>query len=319
MRRELRYLIGLAFIGFGIYLMAKGLQELYEYFQPISRFMRRLEHLSVARKKEGHLGKQALVLSLPAGSQLVVIGHIHGNDQSLRSIRQDLVRRELLSSEGVLTSGTYMIINGSIFGPTAKNGEVLTALVELMEHNPQGMWLLRGALDRQVPTSFWGSDTLYEHRRILEDFFTTLPLAIYLFADDLADRPLRISPYGPDSTMFERIACYPAQKVGPVKAICRINDLCSYHEGALSGTLDSDAKKITWDTMKGLQHTGSEWHLISSPSREYMQQYGYDISAYAVITLGHALASTTITWYYASQAAEEFVQGKRTSLNPQEP
>jgi hypothetical protein len=181
-----------------------------------------------------------------------------------------------------------------------------------MKLNSESVWYLRGPQDTQEsisPLSFFGKDLSFHHLKTIVAFLATLPSALYLLGANLSEPPVRIAPYTSEATMFDRIACHPIEK-GPIKAICNLNPLCYYAEGVLSGTLDSDDQAIDWATMNGLQRSGNAWHLISSPSQTSVQRYGYEISAYAIITMGPDLVSSRISYYSAAQGTAEFAQSE---------
>lgn len=301
MRKEFRYLSVVAILGMA-YFLGRGLQTLYQRSLPAEKLMRRLGHLSLTRKKEGFQGKQAVVISLHQGSKVILVGDVFGNYESLMQIRNDLVNKGLLSQADRLTKGTYLILMGPFLGQTYTNGQVLEWLARMMNNNPDAVWFLRSqddAGEKIRDLSLFARALSFDQKRMLNAWYATLPLAVYLLAENLSEPPFRITPFGADSTIFDRIACRKVEGTGPVKALCKLNALCSYVEGSLTGTLDTDNRTIDWATMKGLQGSPTAWHLISCPSRDYMQLYGYNVSAYAVITMGKDIASSSITSYYA--------------------
>ncbi len=312
---KVRYLVWpLAILG-GL-LLARGIQILYLRSLPAERLMRTLSHLTDVRKQEGYQGKQAFVISLPEGSQIILLGNVLGNYESLRQILDELTRSSVLSLKGTLKKDHFLIMNGPFLGPTSTNGQVLETLAQLIEQNSQMVWYLRGPQDdlgKLQDLSLFSKGMSFLQARTVGAFYGTLPRALYLLAENLNELPVRIGPYGADSSQFDRIACYPVNN-GPIQSVCHLNDLCYYSEGTLAGIIDSDDQKIDWATMKGLQHADSSWHLISSPSLEYTLRYGYSTSAYAVITMGKDLASSTLTYFYAPQGTKHFVQGESFPL-----
>ncbi len=286
----------LALLGYGLF---RGIQTLRKKRTPQARLLQTLSRLTAARKNAGYLGKQALVLSLPSESQLILIGGLQGNSKSLERILSELQRTKLLSGQ-LLEQNTFLVFNGNCLGSTRYNGEVLTAIGKLMHANPQRVWFLRGPqeeADTAILTHLFGKAVTDVQRKGVQAFLSTLPLGIYLFATDLDEKPIRISPYDKEAGVFQRIACKQVKDKEPVKAICSLRSLCSYHEGDVSGEINSDDQEIDWTTMKGFQRSESGWHLISSPPKEYELRYGYDITSYAVIKVGPTLAQSSLTFY----------------------
>ena len=303
----------------GGYILFKGIEYVYKRSFPQEKLMRTLEAFTHARREQGYLGKQALVLSLAEGSRVVLVGSVQGNDESLKLIVRGLQQAGLLSKAGELAPNTYLILNGDMLGATSSNGTVLETIVQLMSRNPERIWYLRGP-EENVDTlsshfaSFFGAQVSSSHLAKIQAFIATLPLGIYLFSQDLKEDPLRLSAYEVDSGLFDRIACSAVAKKEPIRALCRLNDLCYYNEGALLGTIDGDDEGIDWVSMKGLERSDSSWHLISSPTVENRQRYGYDISAYAVFDIGKSLATSFLTLYHTNKGSEEFVQGVRYQI-----
>lgn len=315
MRKEFRY-GAVAILLVIAYFLSQGIQALYVRSLPGEKLIRTLSTLYRKRKNEGFQGKHAIVISLPQNSKLIVVGEVFGNFEALMQIRDDLITKGLLTQSGMLSKGTYLLLIGPFLGSTSLNGHVLEWIARMMKDNPDAAWFLRSQDDarekiRDLP--LFDRALTFDQRRKLNAWYATLPLAAYLLAENLSEPPLRITPFGSDSSIFDKIACRKIVTAGPIKALCKLNALCSYAEGPLAGTLDTDDKVIDWATMKGLQGSPGLWHLISCPSRDYMQRYGYNVSAYAVITLGKEISSSRITSYYASEETG-FLQGQISAL-----
>ncbi len=316
MKKRFLHLAAIAGVLLGGLSILKGIHVLYIRSLPQEKLMRMLEDLTVRHKHQGYLGKEALVLSLSEGSQVVIMGSIKGNGDSFNLIVQGLQKAGILSESLELKPQTYLILNGNALGAVTSNGEILMTIVQLMSRNPQRMWYLRGP-EESMDTlashfrTFFGSRISSPQLKTIQQFMATLPVGIYLFAQDLQENPLRIAPYDVESTVFDRIACTAVDDRGPVRAVCRLNELCYYNEGDLAGIIDSNDESINWTSMKGLEQADSSWHLISGPTLELSKRYGYDISAYALIDMGKSLATSLLTLYYATKGAEEFVPGTR--------
>ena len=130
----------IAIIGFGLFL---GVQTLRRKYTPQERLIATLESIAAARRNSGFLGRHALVVSLPVGSQLILIGGVHGNSVSLQNILAELAKKNLLVSDFTLAPNTYLVFNGNCLDLTPFNGEVLTSIAQLMHTNPQRVWYLR--------------------------------------------------------------------------------------------------------------------------------------------------------------------------------
>ncbi len=179
---------------------------------------RRLQRL--AQQQKGFGGK-ALVISLKAGSQVVVINTLKGDD-----LQQELIEKNYLSPQGTLLDNRVIIFNGISI---ASNND-LTAIATLMFANPYRVFYVMGP-----PIDLQDKQWLVEvHDSATRSFFETMPLGIYLLAEDDNEAPLRISP---TDNGFAKIACEPVTGKGPIRSVCSLGGVCSFEEGTLSGTV----------------------------------------------------------------------------------
>ena len=189
-----------------------------------------------ALEKKGFIGGQAGVFSFTKGSRLVILGDIYGESITFQERLQVLELQGLVTKDFDLMQNTYLLLNGNCLGDAPTIKEMLLVLKQLLMRNPGKVFLLRGPSEELLPFKKYKDLNKHEYpalERALQDLYSRLLVGAYIFAEDLTEVPLRIVPTGRDTEQFSRIFCEPVVGQEPLRALCRLGELCSYEEGTV--------------------------------------------------------------------------------------
>lgn len=281
----------------------------------IASFTKKLAEIVRTRELDGFIERHVSLLNAKPGDSLVIIGDIQGGFHSLvRDLTQLHALGIIDDSLRVTDSYHSLIINTNLIGRTPYNLECLDVIITLMQNNPQHVFYIQGLHENK---NFWLVSNLQQHLaelgegdlekptigRLLNQFFNTLPLAIYV-SYKKGNEILRISGAGRDffeidernmnnffqeePTAFE--TSYRVANKIPSKNI---------HIRALIRSMDgySEFKENDGLTLLNPQGGATTWAVFSSPTRfhQLINKFYYD--AFAIVTLGKQLNQTTIKLY----------------------
>ncbi len=156
--------------------------------EKINKFCEQIFPEGVSLASTGFLEKH----DLPAGSEVAVIGDIHGNGLRLDLTLKALQKRGYLDEEFRLLPGKSIVFLGDYMDRGKNNLKVLELVMTLKMENPERVHLLRGNHeDIDTITGNWmgysANDQRYrkylgsvENQGMLDRFFRALPLAVYI-------------------------------------------------------------------------------------------------------------------------------------------
>jgi hypothetical protein len=105
--------------------------------------------------------------------------------------------------------------------------------MNLMLRNPGRVFYLRGPREEAVPFNahhLLNNPEYPPREQEVRALFSRLLIGAYIFAENLSEVPLRLVPAGNDE-LLSRIFCQPVTGLEPLRALCKIDGLCSYQEG----------------------------------------------------------------------------------------
>ncbi len=266
-----------------------------------------LNDLAIHREKDGYIKRFALVLEAPAKTEIIIIGPINGNTASFDLIIKDIQKKQYLSENYTLIKPNTSMIFMGLVGNSNSNMELLKTVLACMKQNDDRVFYLRGGAENQEA---WRKTPLGPELKVLDvesmetikkldHFFNTLPLALYLFGQNRAIPPLRISYLLGQFEEFSKIACRPLERPrGIIQSICLLEEFCSYVEGPLTAKIIGEDVGVNWGKMDGLQETDKAvWSLISSTDLSYKERHQYFYDAYAILTIEEPFQESTLTLY----------------------
>lgn len=281
--------------------------------------------LAQNRQREGFYGRHALVLQAAQASTYVLMGAINGNNASYQLILDELKKKKIVAEDlAIIAPDTSIIINGPL-GNEAPI-ELLGDLCKLMEKNPLRLFVVRGDYEdkeqwvkEKLGKIIEKIDPYTDSWRIkMRTFFNSLPLALYLYPWGTDELPVRISWDGDEEDTG--LACRLVEHKQPIKAICSVGDSCSIAEPPLGVQIMGSPEGVAWETMNGLQYARSEpplWHFLSNPTSGLEQKTWLAYDAYALLTMGKTLESSTIelvsnrSGAFKSEGRFNLVSGKK--------
>lgn len=297
---------------------------------PISYDTNRVRSLlqKIINQKElsGYSGDVVVQLPWQAGDKIIVFGDLQGGFSSLvRSLhyfkQQGIIDEQLRLQD----PHTTLIFNANLIGRTPYNLEILMAVISLQLQNPGKVWYIRGPYEE---SDFWvkyqlrqqlyalGEDNAADHYSLLnliQRFFSTLPLALYVNYDQGASL-LRISGYARDylplnERMYNNFFAEVPQDESP--ALYHLNNripsqIPAHVRVLLHGLKNLEAFKMTTGLSRDEYMGGAiSWTSFSSPTRVHQLINNFASDAFVILTLGKTIHTTSIALYLRDSRYDE--------------
>lgn len=294
-----------------------------------------LRELITQKELNGYSGDFVVQIPWQAGDKIIVFGDLQGGFSSLvRSLRY--FKQEGMIDEQLRLQDphTTLIFNANAIGRTPYNLELLETIVSLQLQNPGKVWYIRGPYEE---ADFWvkyqlrqqlyalGEDDVadrYSLLNLIQRFFSTLPLALYINYDQGASL-LRISGYARENFLLNERMCsdFFAQVPQEAPTIYYLNDRLQAQAPVhvrvlLHGLKNLEAFKVTTGLSLD-EFTGGaiSWTSFSSPTRVHQLVNRFYHDAFVIISLGKTIHTTPITLYNRdSRYRETFHMVARYSL-----
>lgn len=282
------------------------------------------------------IGYYAATVTATQGTQCIVISDLNGNFHSLVRILQELHTRKVIDNNfKLIHPHLYFIINGNGIGPSAYALQTLELLLRLLQANPTTCIYTTGYYEEKKR---WAEgpfrqalDAVFTPRKqalpLLENLFNALFAATYISTPD-SETSLRISYLGNENRQLKGDVCsrkVPVQTITP----CLLTQKEQSQEpvsvlvtAPKSSDLTQDIPVLNFKQDKNRAH----WSFTSSASMQYRMKYRYFYDAFAVITIGKTINSSTITLYnrdvrenkhFNYTAARNVYTGKKVAANSQ--
>jgi ABC-type branched-subunit amino acid transport system substrate-binding protein len=298
--------------------------------------------LTKQRELESLTGEYILKLVPNSNAKFVVWGDLHGAFHSLVRCLNKLKKLEIIDNNlKIIKPDHYFIFNGNVIDQSPYILETLTTVMQLIKVNPNKVFYLRG---KHESKEYWHNfgikreldlktklspDAKSELLMIINRFFQTLPLALYLQMDP--NKPttgfIRISYWPRDeklldesqfadfllekehkSTRGKNIPNFlklkkvkPSSKHVEIKAIIKGQDITTQHRKIKSLNLSTPDKGAT------------AWNIFSSPTETYRIAYEFFYDSFALIENNKAPDQWTITSF--SQDVRNKIGFRENSFN----
>lgn len=168
----------------------------YKFSTPIDSpkyFKELLSEVTQKRKTSGFHGNFIRKLSVSSESEFIVFGDLLGNFHSLVRDLEELNKMGLITEElQLLKPNHYLIFNGNVINSSPYNMEILTTAFLLLKQNPLQVFYIRGSHENEEEWHNYSlkqelmvgkksnAEGLFPLNSEVNEFFTTLPLALYL-------------------------------------------------------------------------------------------------------------------------------------------
>lgn len=282
------------------------------------QFKKLLEEVAEKRSVQKLKSNMVAHLHCKVNATFYIWSDINGSFHSLCRSLTFLHAQQIIDNElKIVQQNTYFIFNGNCIHGSAYNLETLHVLLLLLKQNPDSVFYICG--EQEAP-GYWKNTGLkrelliraehLDNNRIpleshINQFFNTLPLALYISIEKKPSELIRISPLHFSNQNIQE------QFMGNLFSTYIDTALTYYdidQQKPLSSAIDIKAIITTEDWIKSQRiSTGLEllnqymgatvWALLSTPTSAHRAYYKFFYDAYAVINMGSTIDSSTITLF----------------------
>ncbi len=268
-----------------------------------------LEQITKERELNSYLGRFIFKLDSRPGSKFIIFGDLHGAFHSFVRDLRYLELHGIINEDLSLNSNYYFVFNGNVIDKSPYSLELLTLVMQIMKKNPNKVFYIRGfhedkqewynhSLKSELKIRAEAlQDSLIEERiplgTLINRFFNTLPLALYLVVDRTAKEieVVRISNFRLDNKEIKekRFAGF-LDIPGDLKPqLFRLtNNFTSKKRVDVKALVTGEALDIYYKKTLGLRYLGRErgvntFAVLSSPIGSHRLLYEFFYDAFAVI------------------------------------
>lgn len=279
-----------------------------------------LKYVVNMRGYSGYNGRFVQKIIPSSETLIIVFGELNGSFHSLVRDVRSLQKQSLIKEDLVIDRpDCYIVFNGNACSRSPYALETLTVLLQFMLKNPDHVIYIRGSQEDMkrwmnyslrrdlVNRAYMLDRSIIPFENLLNKFFNTLPLALYIIASisDKMIETLRISNYGTelpelDENRFSKFFEQNSSLIGDISP-----------EKSKRGSADVFVRSIIWGEQyfkmrylpsQGLQISSKEggvisWVVSSSPNLAYQNLFNFFYDAYVIIKTGKKLDDWTITLF----------------------
>lgn len=293
------------------------------------------------REQQNLPGRQVARLLINEPISLYVFGDIQGEFHSLLRSLTFLKEQQIIDdSLTIIRPHTYIIFNGNFIDRAPYSIECLYTIMLLLKQNEEQVFYIRGTHEDNDYWHNFGLKRELMHRAgallpfnasadaiplgdLIDRFFNTLPLALYVATKDTPLDVIRIShvdrsnpelneEYFGDFFIqnnnqnihyFDVRQKQLSHKIPSIKALLTAEDWIREHRAVLGlGHLDQDLGTTSWS-------------IVSAPILAYKNYYKFHYDAFAVIDVNIPIATSSITlWNNNIKHASSFVKQEAYNL-----
>lgn len=281
-----------------------------------------LLEVTTQQKKIYGSGRNVITLVCPDQTKLFIFGDMHG---AFHSLIRDLT---WFKQEGIINNdfkiikpNHYFVFNGDAIDRAPYSLETLHVILLLLKANPDQVIYIRGnhedhdlwmnyGLKREleIRASFVSNQKIPLAKEV-DEFFDTLPLALFVTTPQDLTKAIRISHRNRDSaelTIAEtNLPVYLKERkqteginVHPITKTHENND-ASTNIIAIVETQPwrHETKGVSGLTNLEQDNGAASWTVLSSPVQAHQQSLDFYYDAFAEITIYHPIAQSTINIY----------------------
>jgi hypothetical protein len=301
-----------------LYLVGIGEKPVWS----ISFFKTALETTTKIQQQAGYEGNLIYKIQTEPASKFVIFGNMQGAFHSLVRCLTKIKELGIIGEDLKMCSpNNYIIFMGDVIDRSPFTLEILSALVKLVEINPQNVIYLRG---NHESNDYWKEHTLKTELQIraadfakngsvplekeVNAFFNTLPLAVYLSIPNSQTEFIRISEASRAEGELLNEGGYagflkqqPSSKLSHFvikeKSAAQVDPSIN-----IKVIVKNEKKRKSFQKMEGLRlltpDMGSvAWNVLSCPTPVYQKALDFYNDAFALISASEKLEDWDITLY----------------------
>lgn len=277
------------------------------------------------REKQKLSGRLVAHMQLTKPSKFYIWGDLHGAFHSLVRDLEWLQKKNIITEDlKIVNADHYFIFNGDAINRSPYTLETLSVLMLLLERNEKQVFYMRG---KHEDEGYWQNFGLKRELRnriygyvvkgipladLVNKFFNTLPLALYISTDQDPTKVIRISHSGRDNLHIEEeyfgdlwnkmdqkeIRYYDlrnkkeSERPISIRAIIRTEDWMSE-----SRTTQGEPKGIFGLGLLEQERGAMTWAILSSPIVPHQVYFNFYYDAFAVLDVPMFIDDSIITLY----------------------
>ncbi|MCL5874981.1 MAG: ABC transporter substrate-binding protein [Candidatus Dependentiae bacterium] len=277
-----------------------------------------LDTVVLERKKYSEISPYAVAIAGRPQDKFIVWGDLFGAAHSLFRGLEYFYEQKILDDKFRIAPNCYFIFLGNVIDRSPYSLETLHMLLVLMAQNPNQVFYLKGSHERnnlwagyslnaQITQILSGSLAYKERlRQSINDFFDTLPEALYITQENNRYAAIRFSNATHEGYAFNEtnMNVFPLKPAGTVSYIpIDKNKNPSESPEVVALIHGGNYVKDKVSTSNGLSlvepdQGATTWSLISSPTQIYQEFFNFYYDAFAELTLGATIDQATIQLYY---------------------
>lgn len=268
-------------------------------------------------------------------ASIFVFGDLHGAFHSLLRDLEYLKRHGIIDDRLIVAdSNKYLIFNGDVINRSAYNIDSLILVAMLMTKNPHNVFYIAGKHERDSHWLDFGlkreliargkeySKQTVPFQRQLDDFFRSLPEAVYITGSDDNHQAIRIAFNEQKQLYFDesQLSTSFISKTPRVKAYEFIKRQA--HEPKLD--VITAIKTEEWRKSNRISHGlglldqdqgATTWAVLSSPITVHRLYLDFHDDAFIEINIKNTLPESTLTRIYRdSRKDEDFISDTRNMI-----
>ena len=280
------------------------------------KFKKLLQNITHYRENNGLTGRFVQRISPDPGAKFVVWGSLFGAFHSIERCLDYLVKKGVINKHlQVLDKNTYLVFEGNVINLSPYILETLTLILKLMEINSNQVIYLRGSHEEKEAWLKFGLKTELEIKakqisnekvplkKLVNRFFRTLPLALYITAQE-EDKTyaVRLSYPGKDYKELDESSFAPLfQEIYEKTATFNLKKAFKQKKANLQvkAIIQSPYKKPI--PLEGLDVTPSKkiniFVIFSAPTKTFRAKHKFFYDAFSIIDIKETFKDWTITLY----------------------
>jgi len=289
-------------------------------FWSVDAFKELLDMTISIREHVGYAGRFVQKITPIPGSRFIILGDLHGAFHSLVRDLKTIKDMGIINDQlKIIEPDCLIVFNGNVVSRSAHILETLTVIIRLMLANPETVIYIKGehednqywvhyGLKRELlvraPSYRDGNISL---STIINRFFNTLPLALYLVGvqkQNIVDL-VRISGYGGENKELNEkyFATFFTKKNQSIWDIAeskkRQLDVIVNLRAIIRGEQFFKAQYLP---TRGLQLVGKEmgatsWTILSAPTSSYQKLFNFFFDAFVILTTYKELNDWSLSLY----------------------
>ena len=280
-------------------------------------FKKLLTNVIKTQEKKDLTGNYIVKISPSIGTKFIIWGGLYGAFHSLFRCLEELKKQGIINNNlKIIKPDHYLIFNGNVIGLSPFNLETLTLILQLMQENPNQVFIIKGKNEYKEN---WIKNGLSNKLEIccknisnekiplyslLHRFFNTIPLAIYL-KNKTKNEFLKISCTEKQNLKlneqyFERFLNKDDFDSKPKYFNLKNKSLSNNHieiETIIDGNYNLNKNEYIGELEVFTSNKTAIWRYLSSPTGLFRKTFNFNNDAFAELTIIPQIKHFNLNFY----------------------